>query len=92
VDHGGNLEECISELEARLRIEVDVEATADAEGSSSCSGGSCEAEGEAEAGASASCNAAPGRLTENGVITAGILAAAFLLAGRRRKTPSVETR
>jgi MYXO-CTERM domain-containing protein len=52
VDHNGNLDDCVSALQAAFAIEV--EGYADASGSASCSGGSCEAEGEAEAGCSMS--------------------------------------
>jgi MYXO-CTERM domain-containing protein len=48
VDHGGNLKDCISALEAAMSITVDVSASASFSGE--CAGGSCSAQGEAEAG------------------------------------------
>lgn len=78
VDAGGNLDKCISALNAALTVNVDTSAR----GSAQCMNNMCNAEGEAEA----SCAAAPGRAEG---VSAGILGVLGLAIGgslvRRRR-------
>jgi hypothetical protein len=76
IDHGDNLEECVTALEAVINANVKFQA----EGSSSCDNGSCRAEGSAEA----SCAAIPGT-SHKGAGAALLLGAAAVFVGRRRK-------
>lgn len=82
VDHGGNLKDCISALEAAMSITVDVSASASFSGE--CSGGSCSAEGEAEAGCSLS--VANGQTDGSAPYALGLLGAlGALVFGRYRR-------
>lgn len=50
IDHGGNLDSCLSAIEATVTANIKYDATSS--GSASCANGTCQAEGEAEASAS----------------------------------------
>jgi MYXO-CTERM domain-containing protein len=76
VDHGGNLDKCIADLDAWLTANVD----ASARGSASCENGSCEAEGSAEA----SCATVPGGPAGGGIALVGMIVAGAALGRRRR--------
>jgi MYXO-CTERM domain-containing protein len=76
VDHGGNLEQCIDDLNAWLEAHVD----ASAQGSASCENGSCEAEGSAEA----SCATVPGGPAGGAAALFGMIVAGAALGRRRR--------
>jgi hypothetical protein len=80
VDHGGNLEDCVSSLEAWISGQVDVSASGSAMGE--CMNGTCEAEAEGEA--SASCTTVPGGPAGFGAALMGMMVAGAALGRRRR--------
>jgi MYXO-CTERM domain-containing protein len=81
IDHGGKLEDCISEINSWLKAHVDASAQGTASGE--CSGGSCEA--EAEGSAEASCATVPGGSAGAGAALFGMVLAGAAIARRRRQ-------
>jgi hypothetical protein len=79
VDHGGNLKDCITSLNAWLKAHVDVSAQGTASGS--CANNSCEAEAEGEA--KASCATVPGGPAGGGIALVGMMLAGAAIARRR---------
>jgi hypothetical protein len=78
VDHGGNLDECLSAIEAAIEFESRGSSSA------SCQNNSCQAEAEGEA--SASCALAPGSRRRADLLW---LLAAVGLAGLARRRRAV---
>jgi hypothetical protein len=82
IDHGGNLDRCVSALEAALDLEVMAEAS----GEASCGDGDgCHAEGRASASVSSCSVRAPGRDgAPRSMLFAGLWVLAGLIGLRRR--------
>jgi hypothetical protein len=80
IDHGGNLEECIAALRAKLNIKVEASAM----GSSSCEGGSCQAEGSANAKVTSDCATAGAPTHERGRFALGFLVMLGVVVATRR--------
>jgi hypothetical protein len=80
IDHGGKLQDCISEINGWLEAHVDASAQGTASGE--CSGGSCEA--QAEGSAEASCATVPGGPAGTGAALFGMVLAGAAIARRRQ--------
>ena len=80
IDHGGNLQSCISEIDGWLKAHVDASAQGSAMGE--CNNGSCQ--GEAEGSAKASCAMAPGA-PAGGLGTALLALTGAAVVARRRR-------
>lgn len=78
VDHGGKLQDCVDALNAVLNVKVQGTASS----SSSCDGGTCQAQAEAQGSATCAMSPASPRSSAWGWL--GALAAASLIAVRRR--------
>lgn len=81
VDHGGNLDSCVTALKEVIKANVELDAKAD--GSAACSGGTCTAEGSAEASASCGMARAPQSAGWAGL---GLFGAVLTGLGLRRRS------
>jgi MYXO-CTERM domain-containing protein len=81
IDHDGNLQSCIDQIDAWLKAHVDVSAQGTAMGQ--CNNGSCQ--GEAEGSAKASCAMSPGAPASGWGAALLALTGAAVIARRRRR-------